>query len=251
MTPQNTIVSELKELNSSLIDTNRDLYTVPEGYFDALPGLMMQRIRALEAVSAAAELDILSPLVASLPRQMPYKVPAGYFEELGAGAATVASLQEKAPHEELEALSPLLGGLKKEMPYQVPAGYFDSVIIPGKAQQTGGRVIPLTSRKWFRYAVAASVTLFVGLSAVFYASRSSQAVDPATDSYAWVQKNLKNVSTDDLQQFVEMTGGDAAPNTIAAASTGPAEVKDLLKNVSEKEIQDFLSDISPDDVLIN
>ncbi len=248
MIADNTILNELKELNSSLVDAKADTYRVPEGYFAGLPELMLQRVRALAAVDPRAELEALSPMLAGFTREMPYKVPVGYFEELGASAAGVASIPHADVDEELQALSPLLGGLKKEMPYQVPEGYFGNISIP--AQKSQAAVIPFTRRNWFRYAIAASVTLVIGLSAVLYAVRSGEKVDPATDSYAWVQKNLKSVSTDDLQQFVEMTDEVAAPNAIAA-NTQPVEVKDLLKNVSEKEIQDFLTDISPDDAMMN
>lgn len=53
--------------------------TVPEGYFESLPGLIMARIRKEEC---ARELKELSPLLYSLQGENVFTVPRGYFEGL-------------------------------------------------------------------------------------------------------------------------------------------------------------------------
>src|SRR5690606_25902048 len=53
-----------------------------EGYFDSLPGIVMSRIKAEAAESAEEEMQVISPLLAGLPKKPVYSVPEGYFENL-------------------------------------------------------------------------------------------------------------------------------------------------------------------------
>lgn len=72
------------------------------------------------------ELQAISPVVAGIEAQVPYEVPAGYFDTLAenllqrAKAASAASASE-----ELAILSPLLNQLDKKSPFHTPAGYFE------------------------------------------------------------------------------------------------------------------------------
>ena len=102
---------------------------VPDGYFEGLSELMLNRIKAMNAANAKDELNYLSPVLNNISKEMPYSVPVGYFN----------NLEEKLMHgvresedylsakEELESISPLLSGLKKEMPYSVPQQYFENL----------------------------------------------------------------------------------------------------------------------------
>lgn len=54
------------------------LGTVPAGYFESFADKMLAKVRRAEAV---AELDEVAPTLAGIDRQMPYYVPAGYFEQ--------------------------------------------------------------------------------------------------------------------------------------------------------------------------
>ncbi|NCT92801.1 MAG: hypothetical protein GXC72_00120 [Chitinophagaceae bacterium] len=53
-------------------------YLVPADYFAQLPAAVWQAIRS-SAVST--ELESVAPLLSGIPRQMPYSVPSGYFQE--------------------------------------------------------------------------------------------------------------------------------------------------------------------------
>jgi hypothetical protein len=61
------------------------------------------------------ELKEISPVVAQVGFQLPYEVPAGYFE--GLAAQVLARVREE--------VSPVLPA-KKDNPYEVPQGYFES-----------------------------------------------------------------------------------------------------------------------------
>ncbi|PZR29299.1 MAG: hypothetical protein DI535_02855 [Citrobacter freundii] len=245
-----TISQELKELESSLsahsVPTG---YVVPDGYFDGLAANILLRVKALDTGTAVAELEILSPLLAGLSKKMPYTVPGDYFASLD---PSFAFADESDSATELKQLSPLLGGLSRKSPFNVPEGYFDQKVDIPEVQKPAPviRMEPVR-RKWYRYAVAASVTIIVALSATLWFGRgTSDKADPSK-SYAWIEKNMKKVSTEDIGKFVELA--DPAASDIASA---PSDIKSLLKNVSDKEIQDFLKDVPVDetedeDILFN
>lgn len=59
----------------------KQVFTVPVGYFDLLPGLILEKIRAME-VGHEEEISSLSPLLAGISKKMPMSVPEGYFSEV-------------------------------------------------------------------------------------------------------------------------------------------------------------------------
>ncbi|HEX2847378.1 MAG TPA: hypothetical protein VHN59_12575 [Chitinophagaceae bacterium] len=239
--PQSAIIlQELQELNSSLAPAVPMGYQVPEGYFESLAGHILQRIRALETVTPAEELANLSLLLAGISRQSPYTVPADYFTSLD---PSIAFYEDMSAEEELEQISPLLGSLSKQHPFTVPEGYFENPSMPVIEEKKEAPVVRMAPRKWFKYAIAASITAIVALGTVLLLNQQST---PGVNKqpYAWVEKNMKKVSTEDISKFVDLAD-DAAPD-IAKTSTS-ADIKNLLKNVSDKEIQDFLKDVPADE----
>ena len=55
--------------------------TVPDGYFESLPGNILNKIHALDN-DVTTELNEISPLLAGIENKETYKVPQGYFDEL-------------------------------------------------------------------------------------------------------------------------------------------------------------------------
>ncbi|MEO7728381.1 MAG: hypothetical protein ABIS45_14095, partial [Burkholderiales bacterium] len=52
---------------------------VPEGYFNSLPSVMLAKVKSMEQ---GDELKVIAPVLENISRQMPYSIPAGYFENL-------------------------------------------------------------------------------------------------------------------------------------------------------------------------
>lgn len=233
------ILQELKELNSQLtVDRSQNTYAVPAGYFENLIDQVMSRIKALEAVNAVDELNHLSPVLGKLSKHTPYSIPTGYFEGLEERVlqAISNSKEGQSAKEETESLSPLLAGLKKDLPYSVPQGYFET-LEPVRENKATAKVISLGSRKWFRYAAAAVVFGIIATLGVFIIEKNSVSADK--DSYAWVKKNVKKVSTENLDDFIQLTENE---QTVAAAEVKPQEVKEFIKDIPEEEIQNLLND---------
>ncbi|HYC41006.1 MAG TPA: hypothetical protein VEB63_11030 [Chitinophagaceae bacterium] len=232
------ILEQLKGIGSDQI------FSVPAGYFENLAGELLKRVRALEAEDPSEELVHLSPFLNSLPRSVPYAVPDGYFAGLQARASLLTRKFASA-QEELEAISPILAGAKKEVPFSVPEGYFEKL-----RPQIAPKVVPISSRRWFRMAAAAVITGVIVLAGFAYLGTRP---DPVEEPYAWVKKNLKKVDKADLEEFVTLAEEETAPSVSLPVKV--EEIKDLMKDVTDQEIQEFLSQIpeeeSADGVLLN
>lgn len=259
MAEYNNILQELKELNSSLSGTGRvEMYTVPKGYFDGLAAHMLRRVKALDAVDARDEIRHLSTLLAGLPKELPFKVPEGYFEELQENIPLITGSEEsETAASELASISPLLSGLKKEMPYSVPLGYFEEVAKPVR-ENSPARVVPITRNRIFRYAAAAMITVMLAVSA-FLIFGNNRSIDPNVRSYAWVEKSLNKVSTDDIDEFAELTEyGTLAMTDTRTEAKVANEIVELVKDIPDSELQEFIEEtevlvqeVNTDEIILN
>jgi len=237
MVQNNSILQELNELNSSLgSQAIAHPYQVPGGYFEGFAEAMLVRIKALEAGSVTEELSILAPGMTGLPKTMPYTVPAGYFEHLE-GALLAMVRAEASPAEELAGLSPLLSGLKKQNPFSVPAGYFDQApAIPQVKKEAV--VVSFTKSSWFRYAAAAVVTGIILLAGMLYFNRTKPAT--ADQVIAKTTKELKKMDEQQQENVFELLSTGVTGKETAQINTSKKnEVKELLKDISDDELNDF------------
>lgn len=247
MAQRDNILQELNELGSSLSTaSSSSIYQVPAGYFASLADKVMSRIRALEAADPKEELAVLSPFLASIPKVNPYQVPSGYFETL---TSKQEQDTEESPEKELESLSPLLSGLKKQTPYAVPDGYFEKLNIP-VTKEAPAKIIRMGSRKLFRYAAAAVIIGFVAIGALLIFTKRTDS-DTSKDSLSnWAQR----VNTEQLDQFIDMAEEDAP---VLVSNDPSNEVKDLVKSISEEDMNNFLDDAriadadADEDILFN
>jgi hypothetical protein len=172
---------------------------------------------------------------------MPYSVPAGFFQDLNEDV--LKKIRENEDHqtseEEIEILSPLLSSLKNKNPYSIPAGYFEK--LETKVEKKETKVIPITRRRWYRLAVAAVVIGIVAISGL--AIFRSKQVDPNKNPQAWIEKNVdKKVSKDKIDAFVKLAEDESINVADEKDDVKHAEIKELMKDVPEKEIVDFLND---------
>lgn len=235
-------MNELTGLGSILAQISpQHLYKVPDGYFEGLANQTMNRIKALEAAGANEELEILSPLLSGISKENLFEVPAGYFENLS--EKLMQGIRDHADYltsdEEIASLSPLLSNISRKSPYDIPAGYFENLntVIENKKE---AKVISITSLNWYRVAVAAVIFGVVAIGALFF--MNPKQIDPNKNPQAWVKKNVnKNVSQQQLDDFVALAKGNEN-NKNLSDNIKTDEMKELMKGVSEKEIQDFLND---------
>ena len=242
MTNRNTILNELKDLESFLGNYSpQNIYIVPNGYFERLPTQILNRINALEATNTKDELKYLSPLLSNISKEMPYAVPAGFFQSLSEDVLKKISEHEdyQTSEEEIESLSPLLSSLKNKNPYSIPAGYFERLETGAEKKET--KVISITRRRGYRLAVAAVVIGIVAISGL--AIFRSKQVDPNKNPQAWIEKNVdKKVSKDKIDEFVKLAEDGSTNVAYEKDDVKHAEIKELMKDVPEKEIEAFLND---------
>lgn len=238
MTNRDNILNELNLLNSSLAGiTPENIYEVPTGYFEGIAEKMLNRVKNVNT-----GLENESNFLTGISKELPYMVPQNYFE--GLEEKLMRAIREKADYqtvqEELESISPLLSRLPKQNPYAIPDNYFDSI-----SKRNGPvKVISITHRKWFRYAAAAVVFGIISLGAFFFIN--GKAI-PVGEEKAWakVEKKVEKLSDEEIIEFVEFS--DAGLNTSETAGLHPVkneEINDLLKDVTDSELKDFLEKTS-------
>jgi hypothetical protein len=235
------------ELNSSLpFNVKMPVFNVPEGYFESFAEGVLAKIKGKQAVSPSDELAALSPLLAGISRKMPFSVPESYFDE--ATMALPGLIRE-------ERLSEVLSGASKTMPYEVPIGYFEGLPqqILNRVAKPKAKVISF-NRNWMRYAVAAVLIGIVALSSIVYFSSGSK-VDPAKQPEVWIAKKLKNVSNQELEEFIKTASVVNGTETAKNGMQGSQDVEKMLKDVSDTELDAFLSQVpsgnGDDDLFMN
>ncbi len=235
-------MNELAVLGSVLANYDpQNIYAVPDGYFESLANQILNRIRALEATNAKEELSYLSPFLSNVSKETPYSVPAGFFQNLSQNVLKKISehVDHQTSEEEIETLSPLLSSLKNKNPYSIPAGYFEKFETGVEKKET--KVISITNRRWYRLAVAAVVIGIVAISGL--AIFRSKQVDPNKNPQAWMKKNIdKKVNKDKIDEFVKLAEDESINVAYEKDDVKLAEIKELMKDIPEKEIEDFLND---------
>jgi len=239
MNSRTHISDELRELNSSLpADANKPVFTVPEGYFDHFAASVLAKIKTTEADAVSDELSALSPLLAAIPRKTPYSTPENYFTELATGLPSLMA-EETLPSVLLEH--------NRQMPYETPAGYFESLpeVLLARVAQPKAKVIRMEPRRWMRVAAAAMVAGIITISGwVYFTGKNTTDLNQSPEE--WVASKLKGVSNDALEDFIQTT--DVSPNgTETANGTQLTEVRSMLGDVSDGELEIFLEQVPTDD----
>jgi hypothetical protein len=245
MSSPKNIQDELRSLESSLPFTNNQLFSVPEGYFEGLAASVLAKVKARES-SASSELQELSPLLAVLSKKMPYSVPSFYFDENLKGGSGITS----------ETESTILTSVGKDLPYSVPQGYFDNLPLElmAKVARPKAKVIPLFARTWMRVASAAIIggALFIAGNNYFNnKEEDSIATGPrdttkpfVANSTPLIEQEIKKVSTKELEEFIKGVQENAVKGkTQQPTSSEKDKVKEMLKDVSDVEMETFLSAI--------
>jgi len=222
------IIQELRDLGSSLADAvNSNVYSVPPAYFNSFA----EQVQKLVWLS-------------SLPKESPYRVPAGYFEELEERImqAIRSHPDYQTSKEELESLSPLLSSLNKRPVYSVPQGYFENFNFGEVKENTKPKVVSIANRKWFKYAAAATVTGLIAISALMVFNKPKHSDVAGKAPLAKFEKEVKTIkdvkSTENLIDFM-----DAGLNEKELASNRKTvkteDVQQLLQDVSTAELKEF------------
>lgn len=206
----------------------------------------------------ASELMQIAP-DANWPADVPFTVPAGYFEQLPAAillqiqldtlrSGTPAVLQNPAipagyfselpsvimqrikaeeastVPSELEALSPFLAALPKQSPFTVPEGYFESLqvnhLLPAAPLRIAHRNQAST---WIKWTVAACLATLIGSSTILFIT--SKHVDI-------IERKLENFNDQDIVEYLQ-THTDPFDNDAIFASSASVEAAPVQNQLDE------------------
>ena len=247
MNSRPTIQQELKDLSSFLPhDLEQPVFTVPDGYFENFAASVWLKLRSQHLQTPHDELTELSEVLAAIPKKNPYTVPENYFS--GFTLAVPSLVTEDELPGPLQAIS-------RQMPNTVPAGYFDGLAdaVLAKIQKPAAKVVSFNRARFMRLAAAAVVTGIIAISSLVYFTTNNQPIDPNQQSGEWVAKQLQNVSTQALDEFIMTTDiGYQASNTTPKGKQ--TDVQHMLKDVSNSELDAFLKGVptgSEESSLIN
>ncbi len=263
---QNTnILQELVELKSTLAQVApQNVYEIPDGYFEGLANLMLNRVKAMDAADASEELKYLSPLLSDASRTMPHAVPANYFDGLENRLMNYvkdAAEYDLAPNnqsasDELKSISPFLSGLNKTMPFTVPSNYFED--LSSRQEESSGKVVPFREqakvvafrkKKWLRLAAAAAITGIIALGGLLYFNNRNKDLNQSFAKFEKkLDKEIKKTSDQELSDFIQQFTIAGLNGEEKAFNDPKAEPKEYLKDVPESELKQFLQETADPDL---
>ena len=267
------ILNELREVGAvALLDAdNKNYFSVPEGYFDDLPPVIIANV-----------------FVRSLPVSNPYTVPEGYFENLteiildkinvnseaesiitkhvyavpdgyfnnfaDSVLKKIKSIQQNPVQQELEEISPLLNSIPKTNVLTVPDNYFEQLDPLSKIVEEAkpAKVISLGSRtrKWINYAAAACISaILIGGGYVYFSKEKINDAGITDRSIAAsasinVQDAISGLSDSEIENYLSENSSMAVFTNVGMdeGQQQTIDLQHLMKNISDEEIQEYLKD---------
>jgi len=239
------------------VQANPMPYSVPDGYFDGLAGSIMDKIRLKKTIQPVVESneDLEED---TLPRFIPhpYTVPVGYFDSLAGNVMAKINAQQiqhagNEVFEELEALAPLLNSITKQMPYSVPAGYFEQFTVKVNEEvKPAAKVVSINSsrRRFITYFAAACVAVLLGIGAYFFVPHQSAKPGPTgQQSQLDVQRELASLSDADINEYLNNQPSTGSEALPSSLEEQAPEIQPVIDNTSTEEIQQYLKENSGPD----
>ena len=228
-------------------------FTVPTGYFEGFAEKMISRIKAGEATSASEELEIISPFLSRIDKKMPFSTPGGYFTELADNLAAELGAIEFV-NENQDNPYPVLNSLKDKNVYETPAGYFDGLagsVLASIKQSQQAKVIPFAKKRtWLKYAAAAVVIGVIGTASLLFFHK------PVSPNNSDPVQGLSMISDQEMINYLEVQSTPSvsadASNSIASIDINENDARDLLSDVPDDELQQYVDEhVSSKDLITN
>ena len=209
MESKNEILTELQEIAPFLGKSGvlKTPYVIPIGYFEDFAEILMYRIRLeaagfgeINSTSAPEEIAEISPLLAGLKNKNPYRVPAGYFENLDTKVQVAEKVSPKL------AVVPHLNKTKK-------------ISIPM-------RIV--------RYAAAACIVGMIGITT--FNLTHHQILDPINGLTTVSDQDMANFLDKDDVHWTPDNPSDLQTSTVDLSDN---DIHDLLGSVPDVELEQY------------
>ena len=238
MKNKNIIFEELKEISPLMVQIkNTNVYSVSPSYFDKLSLEVIKKIRLTEELYNKS-----APVT-------PYGIPANYFKNLPEAIFDkVLSNQKHSSEvfEETEAIAPLLNTIRKKSVYTGPADFFQNMQIPVlEVKEQKAKVVPIYNwPKLFKFSAAAVVILFSGVGLYTITSKNNLSLTFGNNA----RNKVKNLSKEEIVNFLKSNIPDENVTSVSRYKLkNENAIKSSLKQISDKEIQQFLTETEESD----
>lgn len=196
------------------------------------------------------ELSTISQTVANIPDEPVFTVPENYFAQFP--EKLMSKIREDVQYE-TSLLSPLLGGLEKKTPFSVPEGYFSTLeeqlkhsVLADKIAQPAPVINMFRRKQVWKLSVAAMIAGIIGISAWFFYQQENSSIPTLQVN---VNAELPAISEEEINDFLLSVPEMPFSETLQVAGLDNLNVEDMLKDVQETELQDYvreMPDLSPE-----
>ena len=246
---------------------NKQLWEVPNDYFDSFADRLMARIEEeemnpetqfsdipadyfetfLQRMKEKLEEETLfehTPVLAKIPKKTSFPdIPAGYFEHL---TEDVAFSIEK---EDLRAVAPVLHSLPKKIAYSdIPTDYFaefaDNMhekVQPKKENKTISKRISITFAKYSRTWASMAAMIILVMGSIFWVNRGEQP------NAEYKELSFAHISNAELAVVAEVVD-DFDVTTLVEELQLSSEEETDLENISDEDLSNYLKDIEVSDI---
>lgn len=218
-----------------IMQTN--VHYVPSSYFNDLSEEIIKKI------------NLPKEVLQNLSLITPYKVPENYFKHLSELILLkiyTAHHNSKEVFEETEAIAPVLNTISKKTIYSIPADFFEkrqtSHIEPQKSE---AKVVSFYNKsKILKYAAAAAIVLFLSIK-LFTIPEKNAGIHTAFNN---ARKEVKNLSKEEIIRFLKSNiPVENVTSVTKQKSKTENAIKSSLKQISDKEIQQYLIETGESD----
>ncbi|MEO6253020.1 MAG: hypothetical protein ABIO79_06935 [Ferruginibacter sp.] len=244
------------EHENGLTKKTAQVADLPHGYFDTLANSILSKIKAQDTADVTAEINSLSPVLSGIKNKNVFEVPQEYFASLTDTVLQKIQVTEvEDASTEIRSLSPMLYSIQNENVFEVPQDYFenlsDDVLNKVKPEP---KVVTMTRRSstFFKYAVAAAFTGMMALGVFKFTSVTDKAELPdyvtAGLQIQDIDKELANISDDEIVNFLEANGTDVKTAMVANSidkNELPAQEDYLL---DDQALDKYLNSIHVEDL---
>ncbi|MBN8699354.1 MAG: hypothetical protein J0L54_07060 [Chitinophagales bacterium] len=204
MENSNNILQEIQEISPLIAAIEkRNVFTVPDGYFDWVSENVFSAIKYDDAV---------------VFNNQSGHIPQGYFDGLAESIMTrIKTVGNESAGDELRILSPMLYSVQNENVFTVPDGYFDTFhdVILDKVKPRPAKLVSFKRKTSvvIKYSVAAAFTGVMALGVFRFTEtrgKTNQLPDYVIDGLKIkdVDQELSKLSDDAIIQYLEASGSD-------------------------------------------